>query len=214
MTDWQSRIVGLNKVAVNQLHAHHLNARRHPAPQRDALRGSLNALGIVAPPIRNVRTNTILDGHARVEEYLTRDEDMTIDVLDVDLSEDEEALFLASFDWITQLASYDRDTLDTLLKEVQTDDAQLQAMLSDMAASQGLYEVIIPRDEWVGMPEFEQEALNKYKTIQVVFETEGAMKAFARLVGQTITDKTGMIYYPARQQPEPEIYRTNESDES
>lgn len=138
MTDWQNRIVGLNKVPVNQLHAHELNARRHPAPQREALRGSLDTLGIVAPPIRNVRTNTILDGHARVEEYLTRDENMEIHVLDVDLAEHEEALFLASFDYITQLATYDRDALDTLLKDVQTDDTRLQAMLSEMAERTGV----------------------------------------------------------------------------
>lgn len=146
MTDWQSRIVGLSKVAVNQLHAHELNARRHPAPQREALRGSLSALGIVSPPLRNVRTNTILDGHARVEEYLTVDEHMVIDVLDVDLAEHEEALFLASFDWITGLASYDRDALDTLLQEVQTDDARLQAMLAEMAEKNDIIPPSPPED--------------------------------------------------------------------
>jgi DNA modification methylase len=60
-------------------------------------------------------------------------------VIEVDLSEDEERLFLASFDWITSLATYDRDVLDSLLQEVQTDDNRLQAMLAEMASSHGLY---------------------------------------------------------------------------
>lgn len=138
MSDWQSRIVGLKKYPVNQLLANPFNPRRHPAPQRETIRGSLNTLGIVAPPIQNVRTGHILDGHLRIEEYLTKNEDAEIDVLDIDLNEDEEKLFLASFDWITQMAFYDRDSLDTLLQQTQTDNAALQTLLGDMAEVQGI----------------------------------------------------------------------------
>jgi hypothetical protein len=81
----------------------------------------------------------LIDGHARVEEMLTKNENALIPVMEVDLSEDEERLFLASFDWITSLATYDRDVLDSLLQEVQTDDNRLHAMLAEMASSHGLY---------------------------------------------------------------------------
>jgi DNA modification methylase len=136
---WQNRIIGYKQIPVNQLLANPLNARQHPGVQRDALRGSLDSLGFVSPVIVNTRTNYLLDGHARVEEVLSKDENALIPVIEVDLSEDEERLFLASFDWITTLATYDRDSLDSLLQSVNTDNAALQTMLAGMAESQGLY---------------------------------------------------------------------------
>ncbi len=148
MTDWQNRIVAYKQVPANQLLANPSNARRHPPRQREALLGSLDALGIVDAVLVNVRTGYLIDGHARVEEALTRNEDMPLPVLEVDLSPDEEKLFLASFDYITYMADYDRDALDSLLQQLQADDSamstviegdeRLQAMLSEMAAEHGL----------------------------------------------------------------------------
>lgn len=131
--NWQNRIVGYKEVPASELLANPMNARRHPAAQREALRGSLDTLGWVAPILVNVNTNMLIDGHARVEEMLTKDENALVPVIEVNISEDEEKLFLASFDWITQLAIYDMDSLGTLLHEVQTDDTRLQAMLNEMA---------------------------------------------------------------------------------
>jgi hypothetical protein len=84
----------------------------------------------------------MLDGHARVEELLTKDDSALIPVIEVDITADEAKLFLASFDWITQLAIYDTDATDALLQSVNTDDERLQAMLAGMAEDMG----IIPPD--------------------------------------------------------------------
>jgi hypothetical protein len=142
MTDWQNRIVGYTQVPANQLLANPNNPRRHPTSQREALRGSLDTLGLVDAVLVNKSTGYLIDGHARVEEALTLNEDMLLPVLEVDLDEDEEKLFLATFDWITTLATYDRDSLDDLLQSVNTDNEGLQAMLSEMAEDHG----IIPPD--------------------------------------------------------------------
>ena len=133
----QNRIIGLEYMPANQLLANPLNARRHPATQREALRGSLDTLGYYDAVIMNQRTGYLIDGHARVEEQLTADENATMPVLVVDMSEEEEAQALASHDWITQLAQYDNETLDALLRETNSDDERVQAMLSEMAGQLG-----------------------------------------------------------------------------
>lgn len=146
MTDngknWQNRIVGYKQVPAHELLANPMNARHHPNAQREALRGSLDTLGWVAPVLVNINTNMTIDGHARIEEILSRDENALVPVIEVDLSEHEEKLFLASFDWITQLATYDSDRLDSLLREVQTDDTRLQTMLAEMANENELYDLL------------------------------------------------------------------------
>ncbi len=131
--DWKNRIVEYGEMPANQYLAHELNARRHPGKQREALIGSLNEVGWVAPVIVSARTGKLLDGHARIEETLTKDEEAMVPFVKVDVSENEERTILASFDPITGLATYDREALDALLREVSTGEAALQEMLSDLA---------------------------------------------------------------------------------
>lgn len=151
MTDnWQNRLANtIELVEAHQLLANPKNPRRHPGRQREALIGSLDTLGFVAPVLVSKQSGYMLDGHARVEEALTKDENSLIPVLYVDIEPHEEDIFLASFDWITTLADYDADVLDSLLREVQTDDTRLQQMFSEQAESFDLYfgdEPTIPED--------------------------------------------------------------------
>lgn len=137
---WKNRIVEHGTAPANQFLAHELNARRHPGHQRDSLRGSLNQVGWVAPVIVSAKTGKLLDGHARIEEALTRDENTEVPFIKVDVSEGEERLILASFDPITNQAYYDKEVLDSLLREVATGDAALQSLLSDLAQTVGIVE--------------------------------------------------------------------------
>lgn len=135
---WLNRISGYGEEAPDQLLAHPLNARRHPGAQRDALRGLLGEVGIVAPIIVNRRSGLVVDGHARIEEALSANQP-TVPVAYVDLSDDEERLVLATFDQITTLATYDRDVYDALLKDIETSSPALQEMLAKSAEELGLY---------------------------------------------------------------------------
>lgn len=209
---WRNRIVRYGEMPADQFLANPANPRRHPNTQRDALRGSFDALGIIAPVLINVRTGFMIDGHARVEECLSKDDQMLIPFIEVDLSEDEEALALASFDWITQMATYDRAALDDLLREIDTDNVALQSLLSGLAQDHGLVDLIDPRDEWVGMPEFEQESIKHFHEIRVVFLKESDMNAFAVLVDQTITDKTTSIFYPKKDKREIGVYQEGDDE--
>lgn len=137
--DWQNRIVEHGEMPADQFLAHELNARRHPGQQREALRGSLNAVGWIAPVIVSKRTGKLLDGHARIEEALSRDESALVPFVLVDVTEAEEAIILGTFDPITGMATYDREALDTLLREIETNDAGLQNLLEDLAAKNDLY---------------------------------------------------------------------------
>jgi DNA modification methylase len=129
---WRNRIVGTGDEAPDQLVANPANWRMHPGPQRDALRGSLAEVGWVQQVMVNRRTGFVVDGHARVEEALTRGEP-TVPVLYVDLSPEEEALVLATLDPIGAMATRDDAKLQELLAGISIDDAGLLALLGDLA---------------------------------------------------------------------------------
>lgn len=128
---WRSRIVGSGTAEPTQLLAHPNNWRRHPAAQRDALRGSLDAVGWVQQVLVNQTTGHVVDGHARVEEAISRGEP-EVPVLYVELTAEEEALVLATLDPISAMAETDQAQLAELLEGVTVDDEALRRMLGDL----------------------------------------------------------------------------------
>ena len=129
---WRNRIVGHGEEAPEQLLANPRNWRLHGAAQRNALRGALDTVGWVQQVMVNRRTGFVVDGHARIEEAISRGEP-TVPVLYVDLSPEEEALVLATLDPIGAMAERDHRKLEELLAEVSVDDGGLRRLLADLA---------------------------------------------------------------------------------
>jgi len=57
-------------------------------------------------------------------------------------------------------------------------------------------EIDDPAKEWTGMPEFVQENLTPVRQIIVSFKNDEDVKAFAKLIESTITDKTKSVWFP------------------
>lgn len=128
---WKNRIVGEGEQPASQFVANPNNWRTHPQHQRDAMRGALNEVGWVQRVIVNRRTGYLVDGHERVWQAL-QNGDAAVPYVEVDLSEQEEAYVLATLDPIGAMAQADAAKLDELLREVQSGEAGVQAMLADV----------------------------------------------------------------------------------
>lgn len=161
MSDWKNRIVGHGVKPADQFAAHPNNPRRHPQPQRDAVRASLDTLGWIGVVIENVRTGYLIDGHERVMQAL--EDNVDVPYIQVDLSEDEEAQALLTLDWITQMAQYDRDALDGLLRSVNSDDAGVQALLAEIAEEHDLYPDSTPVEDAGAQIERAEELLQVWQ---------------------------------------------------
>ena len=97
MTTWRSRIVETGTADPRSLIANPKNWRKHPKAQADALSGVLGEVGWVQDVIVNRTTGHLVDGHLRVE-IAARDNQPTIPVTYVELTEAEEALAQAQAD--------------------------------------------------------------------------------------------------------------------
>lgn len=128
---WQSRIVGEGEERPDQLLANPRNWRIHPQSQQQALARLLDRVGWVQRVIVNQRTGHVVDGHLRVAMAISRGEP-TVPVQYVDLSEDEEALVLASLDWSAGLAVPDTEMLGDILASIEMDG--VDELLADIAA--------------------------------------------------------------------------------
>jgi DNA modification methylase len=128
---WRNRIVGQGEEPPEQLLANPLNWRTHPKAQRAALVGSLDSVGWVQHVVKNQRTGHVVDGHARIEEAISRGA-ATVPVLYVDLDPEEEALVLATLDPIGAMATRDDAKLAELLAGISIDNEGLAALLGDL----------------------------------------------------------------------------------
>lgn len=136
---FENQIVRWDLVPAEQLLANPRNPRSHPKKQRDALVGSMRELGIIAPVLVNLRTGYLIDGHARVEEITSVDPSRPMPVVFVDVSPEQEAKAIAVFDRITEMADVDKERLESLLREVRSEEPALQKLLAEMAKEHRLY---------------------------------------------------------------------------
>lgn len=122
---WRSRIVGHGEKPAKEFLANPFNWRGHPKYQADALEGVLDEVGWVDEVLENVRTGHLIDGHLRIRQALAHGEDTPVPYTQVDLSEEEEALVLATFDPLGAMAVTDDKKQAELLSILDDDSAEL-----------------------------------------------------------------------------------------
>lgn len=145
-TMWESRIVGYETINPEQVLANPQNFRTHPESQAAPLRALLSNVGIVQNIIINRTTGHLIDGHLRVMEALKAGQS-ELPATIVELSPDEERLILASYDHLSSLAGIDVAQLDALLRDVSSDNADIQAMISEFADTHGVLDALIENNE-------------------------------------------------------------------
>jgi len=134
---WQNRIIGAGTEDPEKLTPHPKNWRRHPKPQAQALEGALEEIGWLQDIIINQSTGRVLDGHLRIELAIKNGE-RSVPVKYVDLSEEEEEKALITLDPITAMAETDKDLLNSLIENCQTDNQKVKDLLQDIAEREKL----------------------------------------------------------------------------
>jgi len=139
---WRNRIVDFGTMRADQFQAHPRNWRTHPPQQRRALATSLNNVGWVGAVLVNRQTGHLLDGHERLWQALEQGDETPVPYIEVDVSEDEEHLILATLDPIGAMAETDADMLAGLLAELgdvpEFDAEDVSALLAEIAEQTGV----------------------------------------------------------------------------
>jgi len=146
--EWRNRITECGVMPAADFIANPDNWRIHPRNQQEALGGVLDSVGWVQEVIVNKQTGHLIDGHLRVTLALRQGDQTPVPYKMVDLTLEEEALILATLDPIAAFAATDRDKLDAVMRNVQTDDARVQALMADIAEREKLeYGKLDPQDD-------------------------------------------------------------------
>lgn len=132
----RNRVKEMRMVPACDLKKNPGNWRTHPKAQQDALRGLLAEVGFAGAELcRELPDGSLMliDGHCRAEIMGTNE----VPCLILDVTEAEADKLLATFDPIGAMAGADRDKLDSLLREVQTESQDVAKMLEELGKQAG-----------------------------------------------------------------------------
>ena len=120
----------MRRVPASELKANPKNWREHPPEQQRAMKGVLEEVGIAGALLARETPDglELIDGHLRTE----MDDATEWPVLILDVDENEADVLLASVDPIGALAKTNTDALKALLGQIETDNADLDSLLSDL----------------------------------------------------------------------------------
>jgi ParB-like chromosome segregation protein Spo0J len=113
------------------------NARKHGGPNLAAIQGSLAVYGQRKPIVANRRTKAVIAGNGTLEA--ARALGWThIAVVFTDDDPVTAAGFAIADNRTAELAEWDGEALDRLLREVQVEDERLRQMFADLAEAEGV----------------------------------------------------------------------------
>ena len=194
----KNRIVGNGEEQLDQIMFNPRNWRIHPLSQQDALKGVLEEVGWVQEVIVNKRTGHLVDGHLRCQ-LAAREGAKTIPVKYVDLSEDEEALVLATLDPIGAMAATDKQKLDELFQDINSDNENVQKMMAEIAEHNGMFDLpsldelgdkygeTSERDFWpVVRVQVSPETMTKFKAVMDSLPGDDEAEKFDALVSREL----------------------------
>lgn len=186
------------------------NANRHTQRGMQALERSLEQDGWIGA-ITVAADGEAFDGSARVEktaengmldDAIVVDSDGTRPIVvrrtDIPSATDERAVRLGiAANRVASLnLEWEPDVLAGIPADIDLSSMFYPHELANLAQPGGE----VDRSElWKGMPEFEQEDLGSWKSINVHFANEDDYHAFARLIEQALTPQTKYIWYPFRE---------------
>jgi DNA modification methylase len=132
----KDRIKEFRRVSANELIPNPKNWRTHGKAQTEALKGLLAEVGFAGAVLARETPEglVLIDGHLRSEAVGNG----MIPVLVLDVTEAEADKILATYDPIGAMADSDAEKLDSLLKNVQTENQALAKMLAELAESAGV----------------------------------------------------------------------------
>lgn len=184
------------EVEIGKLKMHPRNPRNG---NTEAIKESIEHNGFYGAVIAQKSTGYILAGNHRWKAAKEAGAS-SIPVAWIDVEEEHANRIMLADNRTNDIASYDEAGLAALLTELNESiglegTGYLQTDL-DLLLEGASVDEVDPMEEWTGMPEFEMQDKTAFKSIIIHCKDQKSIDSFSKVIGQTITDKTRMLWYP------------------
>lgn len=163
----------------------------------EKLRNSISEHGLIVPFFVWKEADKLIDGHQRHRVMINEGWLMPVPVVYISAEDEQDAkrkllVISSQYGRVTQ-DGWDDFTWDVPeAVEIAQFDA-LPFVFGEFGPTDAAND---PWEEWEGMPEFENEDMKPLLSLRVHIWTQDDIKAFAELIGQTVTVSTKWIHFP------------------
>lgn len=195
--------------------------RKHSEAQIAQISESMKEFGFTNPVLIDER-NVVIAGFARILASMKIGTDTVPCIVLVGLSEAQKAAYAIADNKLALNAGWDEELLYAELARIADLDfdinltgfSEVEILALPGANDTKVIDVITGPDgtpsgeaesrdpgdpktpDWSGMPDFDQREAGPFRTLLVHFKDQEAVDAFAKLLGQKLTDKTKYVWYP------------------
>ena len=173
------------------------NSRTHSDAQISQIAASIREFGWTNPVLID-EAGTVIAGHGRLlaAQRLKMDEVPTIEL--AGLSDSKRRALIVADNKLALNAGWDNEMLGLELAALGEVDFDLSLIgFNDAELAMYLASGDDPSaDQWVDMPEFNQDDKTAHRTLPVHFANGEDVVKFAKLIGQPITEKTRSLWFP------------------
>ena len=176
------------------------NARTHSDEQVQQIVASIKEFGFTNPLLIDEQGG-IIAGHGRHAAAIAMNLDTVPTITLAGLTEAQRRAYVIADNklalnagWDLKMLSIEFDALKAMdfnLDLTGFSGAEMTTLLVDRAEGE-----TDPLASWSGMPSFDQQDLMAWRTIKVHFKCQADLDAFAKLIGQRITEKTRFVWHP------------------
>ena len=181
-------------VDITSLELNAKNVKLHSKQQIHDLSELIKMVGFKDPVVID-RHKIVWAGHGRLEAAKLLGMFKVPCIYLDDLSEDQKKVFMLMDNkvnestWLAENVKLIFDEVDPL----EFGEFDMSFDYNELSSRQ------ITQEEWVGMPEYEQDNVDCFQVIWLKFSTREARDDFATLNKQKITDKTKSIWSPKKE---------------
>lgn len=192
--DWPADAV--ERRSVKSLMAYPRNARIHSKDQIAQIVSSMKEFGWTIPILVDDK-GVVIAGHGRLAAANKLGYSEVPVMIARGWSEQQKAAYRIADNQLTLNSEWDAGLLKIELNELRLADYPLELTgFADVQLVSFLSGVNDPNAEWTGMPEFEQQNKQAFRTLPIHFKDQEAVDKFAKAIKQKITDDTRFVWFP------------------
>ena len=162
--------------------------------------GSIKEFGWQQPIVTDSEM-VVIAGHTRLEAARYLGLKKVPVYIAADLTQVQAKAYRLADNKLHEEAEWDHELLQLELGELKNEDFNIGLTgfsLADISPELLDREVGIndPAEEWVDMPEFDQQDKTAFRTLIIHFKNEEVLNDFLKVTDQKITEKTRFLWYP------------------
>ena len=206
----QNKAEKIEFLPINEIIPHPKNPNKHPQEQVEHLVKQYKFQGFRNPLVLSNQSGFLICGHGRLEAAkLAGLESLPVIKQDFE-NEAQEYAYMTADNTVGTWATLDLAQINLDLDSFDLDTSMLgfQNFTNSFSfENKETEKKFNPSDEWVGMPEYDNEDKNSYRHVIVHFENETDCSNFFDCIKQNDTGETKSIWFPPQEKMDTEAKR-------